>query len=176
SNLTWIYDSNRVTIEGHTDIAFTEDVAARFVGYGWNVVTVADANDTEAIARALDDARAEMERPSFVVVHSHIGYGSPGREDTPAAHGEPLGPDEVRATKRAYGWPEDASFLVPDGVYERFAQGVGARGESARAAWMSLFEDYGEAHPELAGELLRIQRRELPDGWDAAIPEFPPDP
>jgi transketolase len=176
SNLTWIYDSNRVTIEGHTDIAFTEDVAARFVGYGWNVVTVADANDTDAVGRAFEDARAEHERPTFMVVHSHIGYGSPGREDTPAAHGEPLGPDEVKATKRAYGWPEDASFLVPDGVYERFAAGVGARGKAARDAWMDLFVTYEKEHPELADELMRIQRRELPDGWDDRIPEFPADP
>jgi transketolase len=176
SNLTWIYDSNRITIEGHTDIAFTEDVAARFVAYGWNVVTVADANDTDAIDRALADARAEHGRPTFIVVHSHIGYGSPAREDTPAAHGEPLGPEDVKATKRAYGWPEDAQFLVPDGVYERFAEGVGARGSAARAAWMELFAAYRDAHPDLAEELLRIQRRELPGGWDGEIPEFPADP
>jgi len=175
SNLTWIYDSNRITIEGHTDIAFTEDVAARFLGYGWNVVVVADANDTDAIDHALGEAKAEHERPTFLMVHSHIGYGSPGREDTPAAHGEPLGPDEVKATKRAYGWPEDAEFLVPDGVYGRFAEGVGARGKSAREAWMGLFAGYRDAYPDLADELLRIQRREPPDGWDELIPAFPPD-
>ncbi|HEY7477370.1 MAG TPA: transketolase [Actinomycetota bacterium] len=176
SHLTWIYDSNRITIEGHTDITFTEDVAARFLGYGWNVVVVADANDLDAVAHAIEDARAEHERPTLILVHSHIGYGSPGREDTPAAHGEPLGPDEVRATKRAYGWPEDATFLVPDEVYEHFAAGIGARAAEQRAAWTAMYADYAARYPELADELDRIQRRELPVGWDADVPTFPPDP
>jgi transketolase len=175
SNLCWIYDSNRVTIEGLTDITFTEDVAERFTAYGWNVVTVADANDLDATGRAIEDFRAEHERPTLVLVHSHIGYGSARVEDTPAAHGEPLGPDEVRATKRAYGWPEDARFLVPDGVYEHFAAGIGSRGAAARAAWEASLEEYRGARPDLAAEIDLMQRRELPEGWDADIPDFPAD-
>jgi transketolase len=175
SNLCWIYDSNRVTIEGHTDITFTEDVAARFTAYDWNVVTVADANDLGATGRAIEDFHAENERPTLILVHSHIGYGSAKVEDTPAAHGEPLGPDEVRATKRAYGWPEDATFLVPDGVYEHFAAGMGARGAAARAAWQASLEEYRAAHAELAAEIDQMQRRELPEGWDDDIPSFPAD-
>ncbi len=175
SDLCWIYDSNRVTIEGHTDITFTEDVAARFTAYGWNVVTVADANDLDATSRAIEDFRAEHERPTLILVHSHIGYGSAKVEDTPAAHGEPLGPDEVRATKRAYGWPEDAQFLVPPEVYEHFAAGIGARGAAARGAWEATFEEYRNAHPDLATEIEQMQRRELPVDWDEDIPVFPPD-
>jgi transketolase len=174
SNLCWIYDSNRVTIEGHTDLAFTEDVAARFAAYGWHVATVADANDLDEAARAFQAFRAEDERPTLIVVHSHIGYGTPV-EDTPKAHGEPLGPDGVREAKRFYDWPEDADFLVPDGVVEHFAEGIGARGREARETWEALFEEYRAAFPELADELERMQRRELPDGWDAGIPEFPAD-
>ena len=175
ANLCWIYDSNRITIEGHTEITFTEDVAARFIAYGWNVTSVADANDLEQVERALHDFKAEHERPTLIVVHSHIGYGSPV-EDTPKAHGSPLGPEGVKATKRFLGWPEDAQFLVPDGVYEHFADGVGARGREAREAWEATFEAYRAAHPELADELERIQRRDLPDEWDGDIPTFPPDP
>ncbi len=175
SNLCWIYDSNRVTIEGHTDLAFTEDVAARFTAYGWNVTTVADANDVDQAARAFHDFRSEHERPTLVVVHSHIGYGTPV-EDTPKAHGEPLGPEGVKATKRFLGWPEDAQFLVPEGVYERFADGIGERGREAREAWEAMFGAYRAEHPELADEIERMQRRELPDGWDAELPSFPPDP
>jgi transketolase len=175
ANLCWIYDANRITIEGHTDLTFTEDVAARFAAYGWNVTTVADANDTEATARALQDFRAEDERPTLIVVHSHIGYGTPV-EDTPQAHGEPLGPDGVRATKRFFGWPEDAEFLVPDGVYEHFAAGIGARGRELRERWEATFADYRGEYPELADELDRIQERRLPDGWDAALEPFPADP
>jgi len=174
SNLCWIYDSNRVTIEGHTDITFTEDVAARFVAYGWNVTTVSDANDLEQVERAFHDFKAERERPTFIVVHSHIGYGTQV-EDTPKAHGEPLGPEGVKAAKRFYGWPEDAQFLVPDGVYEHFAAGIGARGKEAREAWEATLEEYRQAHPDLADEIERMQRRELPDGWDADIPVFPAD-
>ena len=174
SNLCWIYDSNRVTIEGHTDIAFTEDVAARFAAYGWNVTTVADANDLGQAERALHDFRSEHERPTLVVVHSHIGYGTEV-EDTPKAHGEPLGPDGVKAAKRFFGWPEDAEFLVPEGVYEHFAAGIGARGRETREAWEAAFAEYRSAYPELADEVERMQRRELPDGWDADIPVFPPD-
>ena len=173
ANLCWIYDSNRITIEGHTEITFTEDVAARFIAYGWNVTSVADANDLEQVERALHDFKAEHERPTLIVVHSHIGYGSPV-EDTPKAHGSPLGPEGVKATKRFLGWPEDAQFLVPDGVYGHFADGVGARGREAREAWEATFEAYRAAHPELADELERIQRRDLPDEWDGDIPTFPP--
>jgi transketolase len=174
SNLCWIYDSNRVTIEGHTDITFTEDVAARFAAYGWNVTTVADANDLGQVEKALHDFRAEHERPTLVVVHSHIGYGT-DVEDTPKAHGEPLGPEGVKAAKRFFGWPEDSQFLVPEGVYEHFTEGIGARGKDAREEWEATFGEYRAAHPELADEIERMQRRELPDGWDADIPEFPAD-
>lgn len=175
SNLCWIYDSNRVTIEGHTDIAFTEDVAARFIGYGWNVGTVADANDTDSIERALHAFKSEGARPTLIVVHSHIGYGSPV-EDTPKAHGSPFGEDGVRATKRFFGLPEDEYFHVPDGVYEAFASKIGARGRAARQAWQAMFDRYRTVFPELAGEVELIQRRELPDGWDKALPTFNPDP
>jgi transketolase len=174
SNLCWIYDSNRVTIEGHTGITFTEDVAARFLAYGWNVTTVADANDLDAVARAFGVFQAEHQRPTLVLVHSHIGYGSPA-EDSPKAHGEPLGPEGVRAAKRFLGIPEDAAFHVPDEVREHFRQGIGARGGAARLAWHAWFEEYRAAYPGLAGELERIQRRELPDSWEAALPAFPPD-
>jgi transketolase len=174
ANLCWIYDSNRVTIEGHTDITFTEDVAARFSAYGWNVTTVSDANDLDEAARAVHDFKAEEERPTLIVVHSHIGYGTPV-EDTPKAHGEPLGPEGVKATKRFFGWPEDAQFLVPDGVYEHFAEGIGARGREARDAWQAALEEYRAVQPGLADEIERMQRRELPDGWDADVPVFPPD-
>jgi transketolase len=175
ANLCWIYDSNRVTIEGHTGITFTEDVAARFIAYGWNVTTVADANDLTQAEQALHDFKSEHERPTLIVVHSHIGYGAPV-EDTPKAHGSPLGPEGVKETKRFLGWPEDAQFLVPDGVYEHFADGVGARGRQAREAWEATLEAYRAANPELADELDRIQRREVPDSWDADIPTFPADP
>ena len=175
SNLCWIYDSNRVTIEGHTDIAFTEDVAARFIGYGWNVTTVADVNDLEQVARGLHSFQAEHERPTLMLVHSHIGYGSPV-EDSPKAHGEPLGADGVRAAKRFLGMPEDADFYVPDGVCDWFAAGIGQRGRDARTAREATLRAYRAAYPELADEIERMQHRTLPDGWDAALPEFPPDP
>ena len=174
SNLCWIYDSNRVTIEGHTDIAFTEDVAARFIAYGWNIATVADANDTASIERALHAFKAEGERPTLVVVHSHIGYGSPV-EDTPKAHGEPFGAEGVRATKRFFGLPEDAGFYVPDSVRDTFAAGIGARGRAARQEWEATFERYRKEYPELADEVERIQRRDLPDGWEQTLPAFAPD-
>jgi transketolase len=174
SNLCWIYDANRITIEGHTDLAFTEDVAARFAAYGWNVTSVADANDLDAAERAFADFKAEDERPTLIVVHSHIGYGTPV-EDTPKAHGEPLGPEGVKAAKRFYGWPEDAEFLVPDGVLEHFAEGIGARGRELHEAWETRFEEYRAVHPGLADEIERMQRRALPDGWETAIPSFPAD-
>ena len=172
SNLCWIYDSNRVTIEGHTDLTFTEDVAVAFSAYGWNVETVADANDLEAAERAFQAFRAEDERPTLIVVHSHIGYGTPV-EDTPKAHGEPLGPEGVKATKRFFGWPEDAEFLVPDGVVEHFADGIGARGPRGTRGVGGAVRGVPRRHPELADEVERMQRRALPDGWDAAIPTFP---
>jgi transketolase len=176
SRLCWIYDSNRVTIEGHTSIAFTEDVAARFIAYGWNVTTVADANDLEAVERALHSFRAEAERPTLILVHSHIGYGSP-LEDSPKAHGEPLGVEAVRITKRFLGMPEDRDFYVPDGVYDWFAGGFGARGEAARAAWQERFDAYRDAYPALADEIDRMQRRDLPEGWEKALGSgFPADP
>jgi transketolase len=175
SNLCWIYDSNRVTIEGHTDITFTEDVAARFIGYGWNVTTVADVNDIDAVARALHSFQAEHERPTLMLVHSHIGYGSPV-EDSPKAHGEALGADAVRATKRFLGMPEDEDFYVPDGIYDWFAEGIGRRGRDARSAWEATFDAYRATYPELAEEIEQMQRRTLPDGWAADLPEFKPDP
>ncbi len=175
SNLCWIYDSNRVTIEGHTGITFTEDVAQRFLAYGWNVTTVADANDIESIERALHTFKAERERPTLVVVHSHIGYGSPV-EDLPKAHGEPFGVEGVKATKRFFSLPEDADFYIPDGVYDSFGSGVGARGRAARQEWEAMFERYRKAFPDLAGEIDQMQRRDLPGGWEEALPAFPPDP
>jgi transketolase len=174
SNLCWIYDSNRVTIEGHTDIAFTEDVAARFIAYGWNVTTVADVNDLAAVERGLHSFLAEHERPTLMLVHSHIGYGSPV-EDSPTAHGEPLGVEAVKATKRFLGMPEDADFYVPDGVYDHFAKGIGKRGLQARTAWQTAFEAYRADYPELAAEIEQMQHRTLPAGWDASVPEFKPD-
>ena len=175
ANLCWIYDSNRVTIEGHTDITFTEDVAARFVAHGWNVTTVADANDTDSIERALHTFKTEGARPTLIVVHSHIGYGSPV-EDSPKAHGAPCGAEGVRATKRFFGLPEDVDFYVPDGVYSSFASGIGARGRAAREAWEAMFGHYRTAFPDLADEIERIQRRDLPDGWEKALTTFAPDP
>jgi transketolase len=174
SNLCWIYDSNRVTIEGHTDITFTEDVAARFIAYGWNVTTVADVNDTGMVARALHSFLAEHERPTLMLVHSHIGYGSPV-EDSPKAHGEALGVEAVKATKRFLGMPEDEDFYVPDGIYEHFAAGIGRRGQDGRTAWEAKFGAYRTAYPALADEIDQMQRRTLPEGWAAALPEFKPD-
>jgi transketolase len=175
SNLCWIYDNNHITIEGNTALAFSEEVATRFLAYDWNVTRVGDANDLELLARAFETFKREDDRPTMIIVDSHIGYGAPHKQDTSAAHGEPLGEDEVRETKRRYGWPEDAQFLVPDGVYERFANGIGLRGAELRGAWMELYEHYESAHSELADQLLRMQRRELPDGWDRDIPTFEPD-
>jgi transketolase len=174
ANLCWIYDCNRVTIEGHIDITFTEDVAARFLAYGWNVVTVADANDVDLISQALHDFRYEKQRPTLILVHSHIGYGSPV-EDSPKAHGEPFGVEGVASTKRFFGLPPDEQFFIPGTVYDAFQEGVGKRGMAARTEWESTFASYQTAYPELADELLRMQSRDLPDRWDAALPTFPPD-
>jgi len=175
-NLCWVWDNNHITIEGNTSITFTEDVAARFLAYGWNVLRVGDANDIDRIERALTVFRQTKGRPTFIVLDSHIGYGSPHKQDTSAAHGEPLGDDEVRLTKRAYGWPEDANFLVTDGVYEHFAAGVGARGAQARRQWTELFGKYRGKYSDLAAEIDQMQRRELPAGWDRNLPVFPADP
>jgi transketolase len=176
SNLCWIYDNNHITIEGHTDLAFSEDVAARFLGYHWNVTRVGDANDLDMLSRAFQTFRETSDRPTLIIVDSHIAYGAPDKQDTSAAHGEPLGEEEIRLTKRGYGWPEDAKFLVPDGVREHFQAGIGARGRAARQAWMALFDRYRDRYPEHADQLYRMQHRELPDGWDKAIQSFPPDP
>jgi transketolase len=176
ANLCWIYDSNRVTIEGHTDLAFSDDVAARFLAYGWNVQRVGDANDTGRLAQAIAGFRRNNDVPTLIIVESHIGYGAPHKHDTSAAHGEPLGEEEIRLAKRSYGWPEDAKFLVPDGVREHFQQGIGKRGRQLREAWLSLLEKYRANYPELADQLSRMQKRELPERWDADLPAFPADP
>ena len=175
-NLCWVWDNNHITIEGSTNIAFTEDVSARFLAYGWNVLRVGDANDTERIEQALQVFRQTKGRPTFIVLDTHIGYGSPHKQDTSAAHGEPLGEDEVKLCKRTYGWPEDAKFLVPDGVYEHFAAGIGKRGADAHRQWTSLFDGYRAKFPELAAEINQMQKRELPAGWDRNLPVFPADP
>src|SRR5947209_3850012 len=175
-NLCWIYDNNHITIEGSTRIAFTEDIAARFLGYGWNVLRVGDANDIDRIEHALDVFHETKDRPTFIILDSHIGYGSPHKQDTAAAHGEPLGEEEIRLTKRDYGWPEDAKFLVPDAVRDHFAAGIGTRGPQARGRWTELFTTYRSVNPELATEIDLMQRRELPAGWDAGLPIFPADP
>jgi transketolase len=174
-NLCWIFDNNHITIEGSTDITFTEDVAARFLAYGWNVLRVGDANDVDRIEHAIKVFQQTTGRPTFIVLDSHIGYGSPNKEGKAEAHGEPLGDEECRLTKRAYGWPEDAQFLVPDGVYDHFSAGVGARGASKRAEWEARLAAYRQQHPDLAGEIELMQRRELPDGWDKNLPVFPAD-
>jgi len=176
SNLCWIYDNNHITIEGNTALAFTEDVATRFIGYGWNVTRVGDANDQEMLARAIRVFKSTTDRPTLIIVDSHIAYGAPNKQDTSAAHGEPLGEEEIRLTKRAYGWPEDAKFLVPDGVYERFQELLGRRGHGMREAWAAKFTEYNRAFPQLADHLNKMQKRQLPDGWDADIPSFAADP
>jgi transketolase len=176
SNLCWIYDNNRITIEGHTAWAFSEDVATRFIGYGWNVTRVGDANDLEMLERAFRTFKKENERPTLIIVDSHIAYGAPNKQDTSAAHGEPLGEEEIKLTKRHYGWPEDAKFLVPDGVREHFQAGIGRRGHELRQAWMTKFDEYKAQYPELADHLYKMQHRQLPDGWDKDLPTFPADP
>jgi len=176
SNLCWMYDHNGITLDGPADWSFSEDVATRFVGYGWNVTRVADANDLEMLARAFETFQKTTDRPTLIIVDSHIGYGSPHKHDSNAAHGEPLGEEEVRLTKKFYGWPEDAKFLVPEGVREHFRDGVGKRGRDARERWAQMFAGYLQKYPELADRLHRMQRRELPDDWDKNLPTFPADP
>jgi transketolase len=175
SNLCWLYDNNRITIEGKTSLAFSEDVGARFKAYGWNVLHVTDANDVAAVGEAIKQFQKTTDRPTFVVVDSHIGYGAPHKQDTNAAHGEALGEEEVKGAKRFYGWPEDAKFLVPDGVYENFQQGIGRRGKELRDAWIAQFQQYQAKYPELAVQFETMQMGGLPAGWDKDIPTFPPD-
>ena len=175
SNLCWIYDNNKITIEGHTDWAFSEDVATRFIAYGWNVTRVGDANDLDMLGRAFNTFKKETERPTLIIVDSHIAFGAPNKQDTHAAHGEPLGEEEIRLTKRNYWWPEDEKFLVPPEVSQHFQEGIGKRGESLRDEWMTLFEDYKKQYSELADHLYTMQHRGLPSGWDADLPTFSPD-
>ena len=174
-NLCWFYDSNRVTIEGHTDLAFSDDVAARFLAYGWNVLRVGDVNDLERLREAIEIFRRTKDAPTLIIVESHIAYGAPHKHDTSAAHGEPLGEEEVRLAKRSYGWPEDAKFLVPDGVREHFHNGVGRRGRSLEEEWLAQFQRYKRSFPDLADEIERMQRRDLPADWDAKLPVFAAD-
>ena len=176
ANLCWIYDNNHITIEGNTALAFSEDVATRFIGYGWNVTRVGDANDLEMLARAFRTFQSTNDRPTLIIVDSHIGYGAPHKQDTSGAHGEPLGEEEIRLAKRNYGWPEDKKFYVPDGVYDHFRQGIGKRGKDLRDAWFERIAEYRKQYPELAEELFRMQHRQLPEGWDRDLPEFPADP
>ena len=174
-NLCWIYDNNRITIEGNTDLAFSEDVAARFVAYGWTVRRIGDANDTNRLAQAIDNFRRMHDAPTLIIVDSHIAYGAPHKHDTSAAHGEPLGEEEIRLAKRSYGWPEDAKFFVPDGVREHFRDGISKRGRQLREGWIELFASYRAKYPQLADQIDRMQRRDLPDGWETDLPVFPTD-
>jgi transketolase len=175
-NLCWIYDNNHITIEGNTALTYSDDVATRFLGYGWNVTRVGDANDLEMLERAFHTFKSEKGRPTLIIVDSHIAYGAPNKQDTSAAHGEPLGEQEIRLAKRHYGWPEDAKFLVPDGVREHFEAGIGARGQALRDAWIAKFNEYKKQYPELAELGYRMLRRELPEGWDQGLPAFAADP
>ncbi len=175
ANLCWIYDNNHITIEGNTTLAYSDDVATRFIGYGWNVTRVGDANDLEMLDRAFTTFKNTTDRPTLIIVDSHIAYGAPNKQDTSAAHGEPLGKEEIKLAKRHYGWPEDADFLVPEGVRENFQAGIGARVQALRSAWWAKFEEYRCQFPELADHAYRMLRRELPEGWDKGLPVFPAD-
>lgn len=174
-NLCWIYDNNHVTLDGPASVSFTEDVGERFRGYGWNVTEVRDANDLDAFAGACENFLGTKDRPTLIVLDSHIGYGSPHKQDTNAAHGEPLGEDEVRLVKKNYGWPEDAHFLVPDGVREHFQEGIGKRGHGLWETWSKMFSQYKSQYPDLAEQIDLMQQRELPAGWDKNLPTFPAD-
>jgi transketolase len=174
-NLCWIYDNNHITIEGRTELAFSEDVAERFHSYGFRVTHVYDANDLEELARAYELFQQTTDRPTMIIVDSHIAFGAPNKQDTHGAHGEPLGEEEIRLTKRNYGWPEDAKFLVPDGVREHFRDGIGKRGHALREQWMAMFADYETQYPDLADQLYKMQHRQLPTGWDKNLPAFPAD-
>ncbi|MBS0237495.1 MAG: transketolase [Proteobacteria bacterium] len=175
-NLCWIYDSNRITIEGHTDLAFSDDVAARFLAYGWNVLHVGDANDCERIAEAIETFRNTHDVPTLIIVDSHIGYGAPHKHDTSAAHGEPLGAEEVRLAKRSYGWPEESQFFIPEGVREHFSANIGRRGRELRTAWTELIKTYRSKYPDASGDIERLQTGQLKGGWDADLPSFAADP
>src|SRR6476469_580088 len=175
SNLCWIYDENHVTLDGLANVSFTEDVGKRFEAYGWNVEHVTDANDLQSLLDAYKGFLNTKDRPTLIRVNSHIGYGSPHKQDTSAAHGEPLGEEEVRLVKKFYGWPEDAKFLVPNGVLDNFKNGIGKRGGELRKKWEALFADYGKKYPDLAKQINAMQKRELPEGWDKDLPTFPAD-
>ncbi|MEA2840331.1 MAG: transketolase [Methylobacteriaceae bacterium] len=175
SNLCWIYDSNTITIEGHTDLAFNEDVGERFHAYGWNVLHVDNAEDRAALVRALNAFRKSDDRPTMIIVNSIIGYGAPHKQGTAAAHSDALGEEEVRLAKRAYGWPEDASFLVPDGVRDRFAEGVGQRGAGLNKAWQKVRQDFAKQNAKRAEELDTLLTGKLPKGWEDALPSFKAD-
>jgi transketolase len=175
-NLCWIYDNNSITIEGHTDLTFGDDVGARFQAYGWHVEHVHDANDTAQLAKAFAAFRARKDVPTMIVVDSHIGFGAPHKQDTAAAHGEPLGADEIRLAKKSYGWPEEAQFLVPEGVREHFAEGIGQRGAKQRQEWSKLMAAYRAKYPQQARELEQMLAGEIPAGWDADLPSFAADP
>jgi len=175
SNLCWIYDNNHITIEGHTELTFSDDVATRFIGHGWNVTRVGDANDLQMLARAFRTFLSTRDRPTLIIVDSHIAYGAPNKQDTSAAHGEPLGEQEVRLTKHNYGWPEDARFYVPDGVYDHFRNGIGKRGKDLRDTWFTRVREYRARYPELAEQFYRMMHRQLPEGWDKGLPSFAAD-
>jgi transketolase len=175
NNLCWIYDNNKITIEGNTSWAFSEDVAMRFFAYGWNVVRVGDANDLDMLVRAFQTFQKTADRPTLIIVDSHIAWGAPSKQDTHVAHGEPLGEEEIKGTKRNYSWPENEKFLVPGEVTEHFNQGIGKRGRELRDAWLALYEQYKAKYPKEADELMKIQRRELPQGWDKELQPLPPD-
>jgi transketolase len=175
-NLCWIYDNNKITIEGHTELAYSDDVATRFIGYGWNVTRVGDANDLDMLERAFTTFKQTTDRPTLIIVDSHIAYGAPHKQDTSAAHGEPLGEEEIRLAKRHYGWPEDAKFVVPDEVREHFRAGFCQRGQALREAWTNMFDSYKRQYPILADHGGRMLRRQLPEAWDRDFPTFPPDP
>lgn len=170
-NLVWVYDHNKITIEGKTDLAFTEDVAARYAAYGWNVLTVGDANNLEMLQEAFIQAKQVKDRPTIIIIDSHIAYGAPTKQDTHGAHGAPLGEEEIRATKKFYGWDPDKDFFVPDDVNEH-AAAIVDRGKRQNEDWDKLFSDYEKEFPELARELMCIIDGENPSGWDSNIPQF----
>jgi transketolase len=174
-NLCWIYDSNRITIEGHTDLTFGDDVGTRFMAYGWNVIRVPDANDLERVQAAFKTFKMTDERPTLIIIDSHIGYGSPNKHDTAAAHGEPLGEEEVKLTKRNLGWPEDKSFFIPDGVKEHLRSAMADRGGKSRSEWYKIFEAYKAKYPDLGKELTALLKGELPEDWAKDLTAFPAD-